>query len=144
MSSIRFHHVSLTCRDPIAVERWYTRHFGFERARVVELGQSQIVFLRGNGVRLELFQATAEAPIEPPQGDGYPWPSVRNLSFEVENIDAHVAAMGSDAEVALGPLDFRDWIPGWRSVWLRDPEGYLVQVTQGYVDQENPPPLPAA
>ncbi len=30
------HHISLTCDDPIAVERFYTRHFGFRRARVVD------------------------------------------------------------------------------------------------------------
>ena len=143
MAGIQIHHISLTCRDPLAVERFYTRHFGFVRGRVVDLGQgNQIVFLRGPGIRLELFQATADPPVQPPENDGYPWPSVRNISFEVEDIDAQVQAMGADANVAFGPLDFGSFIPGWRSVWLRDPEGYLVQLTQGYVDQENPPPLP--
>jgi catechol 2,3-dioxygenase-like lactoylglutathione lyase family enzyme len=138
-----FHHVALTCRDPIRMERWYTKHFGFRRSRLVPLGEgNQIVFLRGAGIRLELFRATADRPVDPPTGDGNPWPSVRNISFEVADIDAHVRAMGADAEVAFGPLDFSAWIPGWRSVWLRDPEGYLVQVTQGYVDEESPPPLP--
>jgi hypothetical protein len=45
--------------------------------------------------------------------------------------------------LSFGPLDFSDFIPGWKSVWLTDPEGNVVQVTQGFVDQENPPPLPA-
>jgi glyoxylase I family protein len=143
MAGIQIHHISLTCRDPLAVERFYTRHFGFVRGRVVDLGQgNQIVFLSGPGIRLELFQATAERPVPPPENDGYPWPSVRNISFEVDDIDAHVQGMGADAVVAFGPLDFGAFIPGWRSVWLRDPEGYLVQLTQGYVDQQNPPPLP--
>ena len=44
--------------------------------------------------------------------------------------------------ITFGPLDFRDFIPGWRSVWLADPEGNVIQVTQGFVDQDNPPPLP--
>jgi len=52
MPEIRFHHISLTCQDPIAVERFYTKHFGFMRARVVPLGDRQIVFLRGAGIRL--------------------------------------------------------------------------------------------
>jgi glyoxylase I family protein len=143
MAGIQIHHISLTCRHPLAVERFYTRHFGFVRGRVVDLGQgNQIVFLRGPGIRLELFQATEDRPVPPPENDGYPWPSVRNISFEVEDIDAQVQAMGADADVAFGPLDFGSFIPGWRSVWLRDPEGYLVQLTEGYVDQENPPPLP--
>ena len=67
MAGIQIHHISLTCRDPIEVERFYTRHFGFVRGRVVDLGQgNQIVFLSGPGIRLELFQATAERPVPPP------------------------------------------------------------------------------
>ena len=142
MAGIYIHHISLTCQDPMAVERWYTQHFDFRRARVVSLGESQIVFLKGPGLYLELFQATEERPVPPPQGDGYPWPSVRNISFEVDDLDAKVSAMGGDADVAFGPLSFEDFIPGWRSVWLRDPEGSIVQLTQGFVDQVNPPRLP--
>jgi len=143
MTDIHFHHISLTCKDPIATERFYTRHFGFVRARVVELGEgNQIVFIRGANIRLELFKATEQAWIKPPQNDGYPWPSVRNISFEVPDIDAHVKAMGADARIAFGPLDFGSFIPGWRSVWIRDPDDYLVQLTQGFVDAETVPPLP--
>lgn len=143
MAGIQIHHISLTCSDPLAVERYYTNHFDFVRSRVVDLGEgNQIVFLRGPGIRLELFQATAERPVPPPENDGYPWPSVRNISFEVDDVDAKLAAMGADADIAFRTLDFSAFIPGWRSVWLRDPEGFLVQLTQGYVDQDNPPPLP--
>jgi glyoxylase I family protein len=144
MADVQFHHISLTCADPVATERFYTRHFGFVRSRVVALDPgNQIVFLRGAGTHLELFKATEKAPVSPPQNDGYPWPSVRNFSFLVSDVDAQVRAMGSDARIAFGPLDFGSFIPGWRSVWVRDPDGYLVQITQGYVDAETaPPPLP--
>jgi len=37
--------------------------------------------------------------------------------------------------VSLGPLHFDDWIPGWHSVWLRDPDGVIVEVSQGYHDE---------
>jgi glyoxylase I family protein len=100
------------------------------------------VFLHGAGIRLELFQATDDRPIPLPERDGYPWPSVRNISFEVNDINAALKAMGDAAKIAFGPLDFQDFVPGWRSVWLWDPTGNLVQLTQGYIDQENPPPLP--
>ncbi|WP_089726795.1 VOC family protein [Candidatus Thiosymbion oneisti] len=142
MADLRFHHISLTCQDPIATEHFYTEHFGFTRARVVPLGEdNRIVFLRGPGIYLELFRATLENPLRPPSNDGYPWPGVRNFSFEVVDLDAKLAAMGGDADVAFGPLSFDDFIPGWRSAWLRDPDGNLVQITQGYRDQEDPPPL---
>jgi choline dehydrogenase len=141
--ALRFHHVSLTCSDPIATERFYTKNFGFSRARVVPLGQDdQIVFLQGPGIYLELFRATESRPVGAPEGDGFPWPSVRNISFEVDDVDAKLAAMGADADIAFGPLSFDDFIEGWRSAWLRDPDGNLVQITQGYVDQANPPVLP--
>ena len=48
-----FSHVAISCRDPIATERVYTRHFGFSRARVIPLGAQQIVFLKAGAVYLE-------------------------------------------------------------------------------------------
>ena len=145
MAEVRIHHLSLTCDDPIAVERFYTRHFGFSRARVVDLGQgSQIVFLRGAGTLLELFRSAQPNPLKPAEGDGYPWSGVRNFSFEVDDVDRKIADMGSDAVVTFGPTSFDAFIPGWRSAWLRDPAGNIFQITKGYTDQENPPTLPPA
>lgn len=140
-----FHHISLTCDDPIAVERFYTKHFGFRRARVVDLGQgAQIVFLRGAGTLLELFRAGQPNPLKPAENDGYPWSGVRNFSFEVGDVERKIAEMGPDAVVTFGPMSFDAFISGWRSAWLRDPAGNLIQITKGYTDQENPPPLPPA
>ncbi len=138
-------HIALTCDDPIAVERFYTKHFGFHRARVVDMGQgAQIVFLRGAGTVLELFRADEPKPVAQATGDGYHWSGVRNISFEVDDVDRKIEEMGSDAVVTFGPLGFDNVIPGWRSVWLRDPTGNIIQITKGYTDQQNPPPLPPA
>jgi glyoxylase I family protein len=145
MAELQFHHISLTCQDMAATERYYTRHFGFQRALVVPLGEdNQIVFLRGPGLYLELFRAGQENPLKAPSNDGYPWPGVRNFSFQVDDVDAKLTAMGSEADLAFGPMSFDAFIPGWRSAWLRDPDGNLVQITEGYTDQDNPPPLPQA
>ena len=140
-----FHHVSLNCRDQLAIERFYTKHFGFQRARVIDLPDGrQIVFLKGGqDIYLELFPAQGERPVSPDSsGEGLLYPGVRNYSFEVDSVDAQLAAMGGEAQITFGPLSFEAFIPGWRSVWLADPEGNIFQVTQGFVDQENPPPLP--
>lgn len=143
MHSLYFHHISLNCKDPIAVERFYTKHFGFKRARVVVLGQEQIVFIKSGNIYLELFSAQGKRPASlNTSGEGLLYPGFRNISFIVDNVDAQLAAMGNEAHITFGPLDFSDFIPGWRSVWLADPEGNIVQLTQGFVDQENPPPLP--
>lgn len=140
--SMRFSHVALSCGDPIATEKWYARHFGFQRARVIPLGEQQIVFLRNpEGVYLELFSAEGAAPAPNPGGDGPHYPSVRHIAFQVDDVDAVLAGMGDAAQVTLGPLDFDAFIPGWRTVWLADPDGNVVEVSQGYTDQENPPAL---
>ena len=143
MPSLRFSHVALACHDPLVTERFYSKHFGFERARVIPLGNDgQIVFVKSGSVYLELFQAREGRAGADPTGDG-PWsPGVRHLAFQVDDVDATLAAMGSDAQVTLGPLNFDAFIPGWRTVWVRDPDGNIVEISQGFVDQENPPQLP--
>jgi glyoxylase I family protein len=122
------------------VEKFYTKHFGFTRGRVIPLGDSQLVFIKSGNVYLELFKTEDDGP--KPDKDGSAGQGVvRHIAFQVDNVDAKLAEMGDDAKITLGPLDFGDFIPGWRTVWLSDPAGNIVEVSQGYVDQDNPPPL---
>lgn len=141
MASLEFSHIALSCKDPLAVERFYTTHFGFRRARVIPLGDDQIVFLKAGPVYLELFGTKDEAPVPPAGGDGPHYPGVRHLAFKVDDVDAKLAAMGAAAQVTLGPMSFDAFIPGWRTVWVADPEGNVVEISQGFTDQENPPPV---
>lgn len=143
MASMSFNHVALNCKDPIAIEKFYTKHFGFTRGSVFDLGGgNQLVFIKGpGGVYLELFKTDDSRPSPMPEKDGYGFVGVRHLAFKVDDVDAVLAAMGSDAKVTLGPLDFGAFIPGWKTAWIADPEGNIVEISQGYVDQQNPPPL---
>ncbi len=134
-------HVGISCKDPIVIEKFYTKHFGFQRARVIPLGTDQIVFLKSGDFYLELFQAKTEAPIPPVGGDGPSYPGWRHLAVTVDSVEAKLAEMGGDARVTLGPMKFDDFIPGWGTAWVEDPEGNIVEISQGYRDQENPPPL---
>lgn len=137
MPSLAFHHVAISCRDPLATERFYTKHFGFRRARAIPLGNDQqIVFLRNGSAYLELFSAEGASPAPAAAADGPHYPGWRHLAFKVDNVDATLAAMGSEAKVTLGPLDFDAFIPGWRTVWVADPDGNIVEISQGYTDQE--------
>lgn len=133
-----FSHVALNCRDPKVTEAFYTRHFGFRRARVVPLGSDQLVFLRSGEVLLELFRAEGPADGPPVEGDGPHSAGVRHLAFQTDDVDAVLAAMGEEAQVSLGPLDFGDFIPGWRTAWLRDPDGVIIEISQGYTDDTGP------
>ena len=139
--SLAFSHIAISCQEPLAIERYYTRHFGFRRARVIPLGQDQIVFIKSGSMYLELFRAEGESPAPPAEKDGPHYSGWRHIAFQVEDVDAKLKEMGADARITLGPLDFGDFIRGWRTVWLADPEGNIVEVSQGYVDQEHPPPM---
>lgn len=143
MGSPQFSHVAISCEDPATVERFYTKHFGFRRARVVPLGESQVVFIKSGNVYLEIFPATKEAPMPPAGGSGPEYSGWRHIAFTVEDVDAKLAEMGEDARITQGPMSFDSFIPGWRTAWVSDPEGNIVEITQGYTDQENPPPAEA-
>jgi glyoxylase I family protein len=136
-----FSHVALNCQDMARTERYYAKHFGFRRARVVGLGDKEIVFLKAGTTYLELFQAEQPSPTPTPAKDGNTWPGVRHIAFQVESVDAKLAEMGGDARVTFGPFSFNDFIPGWRTAWVADPEGNIVEISQGFVDQPNPPAL---
>ncbi len=107
-----FSHVALTCKDQKATERYYTDHFGFSRAAVFAIGGgNQLVFIKSGDMYLELFSRRTRSG-RCPTADG--WISVRGLrhiAFQVDDADAVLAAMGDDAEITLGPLDFRRFYP---------------------------------
>jgi glyoxylase I family protein len=128
-------HVGLNCRDQQATQEFYQKWFDFERARVVSLGSEQIVFLRQGDVYLELFHSAADAIAEHaadgPQNTG----AVRHIAFQTDDLDAFLARIGDAVPISLGPLSFENFIPGWRTVWLIDPDGVIVEVSEGYRDE---------
>jgi glyoxylase I family protein len=142
---LQFSQMAMSCQNPIETEKFYTKYFGFERARVAKLSETeQIVFLKLGEMYLELFQSQGSSSDLAATKDGPNYPGWRHLGFQVNNVDAKLAEMGTDANISLGPLDFDAFIPGWRSVWVLDPDGNVVEISQGYVDQDNPPPLEVA
>jgi glyoxylase I family protein len=139
---LRYAHTGLTCADLAATERFYTKHFGFRRARVVDLGGGkQIVFLKGADTCLELFQGAGSDPAGIPAADGHGYPGIRHLAFEVDDVEAFIKTLGADLKVNLGPLHFDAFISGWAAVWVRDPDDRVVEICQGYRDDDNPPPF---
>lgn len=139
-----FSHIALNCIDPIATEVFYTQHFGFQRARVAQLPDgSQIVFIKSadGGMYLELFETPENSTALNEVNDGSQDPGIRHLAFKVDDVDAKIAAMGEAAKITLGPLSFDVFIPGWRTVWIADPDGRIVEIGQGFQDEENPLPL---
>lgn len=135
--NLHWSHVALNCRDQRTTENFYRKWFGFERARVVLIGTEQIIFLRCGDVYLELFRVTADAlgaaVADGPQNSGI----VRHVAFQTDDLDAFLARVGDAVPISLGPLSFDEFIAGWRSVWLIDPDGVIVEVSQGYRDEDS-------
>jgi glyoxylase I family protein len=133
---LRWAHVALNCRDQRVTEHFYIRWFGFRRVRVVDGGDgTRVVFLRLGAVCLELFGTNTNSAFDA-RDDGPSNPgAVRHIAFQVDDVDAFLASAG-ELDVSLGPLTFYDYIPRWKTVWLRDPDGVVVEVSQGYVDQD--------
>jgi glyoxylase I family protein len=130
-------HVALACKDPVLTEAFYTNHLGFRRVRTFPDGENeQIVFIKMQDCAfyLELFQARANAPLPPPTHDGPWYPSIRHLAFKVDNVDTKLKEMGQAAQLMQGPMDFYDAIPGWRTVWVSDPDGNIVEISEGFMD----------
>ena len=135
------HHIGFNCEDPIVIERWYAKHFGFERLRVYLPGPDQVVVIGNGGVALELFPAKGEALGSRGENDGPTPPGWRHIAFLVDDLDGKLAEMGEDAKPTLGPLDMSAFVKDMRVVWISDPEGNIVELNQGYTDETNPPPL---
>jgi glyoxylase I family protein len=141
MKGCAFSHVGLTCKDPLAIEKFYTDHFAFKRARVYAPGPEQVVMIRYGNVCLELFKAKQDAPVPLPKGSGPEYPGWRHICFQVDNLEAKLGEMGSAACLTLGPLDMGGFVPGMKVCWLSDPEGNIVELNQGYVDEADPPAM---
>lgn len=141
MAQVSFSHVGVVARDPLALERFYTTHFGFERTRVYAPGPEQVVMIRNGSFYLEIFKAEEDSPAPPPTEAGPMYPSWRHVCFSVDDLDGTLAEMGDDANVTLGPLDMGEFVKGMRVAWLADPAGNIIELNQGYVDEQDPPPL---
>jgi glyoxylase I family protein len=129
--------LAITCKDQDATEAWYCKNFGFRRARVAVLPDGKkIVFIKmaDAAFYLELFQADQDSPLPEAQNDGHTFPGFRHLAFKVNDVDQKLADI-EGAEITLGPLDFDDYIPGWRTVWIRDPDGRIIEISHGFQDE---------
>lgn len=127
----RLAHIALNCADLATTEAFYATWFAFRRARHFELPDTTVVFLTNGAVHLELFHTPGQATVH--EGDGPHTPGhIRHLAFQVDDLDAFLARAAGKIPVSLGPLAFDEFIPGWRSAWLRAPDGVIIELTQGY------------
>ncbi|EKD83033.1 MAG: glyoxalase/bleomycin resistance protein/dioxygenase, partial [uncultured bacterium] len=71
-------------------------------------------------------------------GDGPDWPGFKHIAFAVKSIDDVLAHMGDEAIITQGPMDLSAMVSGWHTVWLRDPDGRILEISEGYADETAP------
>jgi glyoxylase I family protein len=129
--------LAITCKDQKVTEDWYCRNFGFRRARVAVLPDGQeIIFIKmaDSCFYLELFAADGDSPLPDAENDGHTFPGFRHLAFKVEDVDKKLSEI-TPLNISLGPLDFDAFIPGWRTAWIKDPDGRIIEVSHGFHDE---------
>jgi len=130
-----FSHIAYHCRNLAAQEAFYTRHFGFKRCRTFNRGTpGEFFLLKLGSMRLEFFSAKAET--HPGAKGGEQSIGYRHLAFEVERLEPIVEALRAEG-VDLDPIkDVSHLVSGLRIVFFRDPEGNIVELLEGYHDEE--------
>ncbi len=131
-------HFALNCRDRKAQERFFRKHFGFVRARVFNHNEpNEFVMLKLEDFRLELFSSNAE-----PDAAGGEQPiGFKHLAFAVDSLEQKIEELEADGITPDPIIDCNGICPGMRVVFFRDPEGNILELMQGYADQDNVPEL---
>ncbi len=129
-------HIAMNCIDRHRQEAFYTRHFGFRRARVFNPGtKDEFVMLRNGAVCMEFFdvpEGVRATGGEQPVG-------FKHLAFEVDDIEATIRALQADGVETGELIDCDPMVPGMRVCFFRDPDGNILEIMENWSDEENPP-----
>lgn len=128
-------HIALNCRDLKCQEEFYTKHFGFRRARVFNADTpTEFIMLRLGSTCLELFsaQGEAKADVGKEQPVGF-----KHLAFEVPDLDAAVAGLAAEGIETDPIIDYSGVVAGLRVCFFNDPDGNRLELMQGYKDQSD-------
>jgi glyoxylase I family protein len=135
MSHVAINHIALNCRDLAAQEVFFSKHFGFQRSRTFNAGKpDEFIMLKLGPVRLELFP-TDSAKTGYQQG-GEQVIGFKHLAFEVPKLEPAIEALRADGIEPDPIIDVGQVIPGFRIVFFRDPEGNILELMEGYRDEE--------
>lgn len=130
-----FNHVAFNCWDLAAQEAFYTKHFGFKRSRTFHRGEpGEFFMLKLGSVRLELFP-TDRAKTAAMQG-GEQLIGFKHLALDVPKLESVLETLRADGIEPDPIIDVGHIAPGFRIVFFRDPEGNIIELMEGYRDEE--------
>ncbi|MCE0522205.1 MAG: VOC family protein [Methylacidiphilales bacterium] len=135
MSMNAFNHIAFNCWDLAAQEAFYTKHFGFKRSRTFNRGKPDEFFmLKLGSVRLELFP-TDRNKTAATQGGEQPI-GFKHLALDVAKLEPILDALRADGIEPDPIIDVGHIAPNFRIVFFRDPEGNIIELMEGYRDEE--------
>ena len=138
MSELQAHHVGITVSDLDRAVDFYRDVLGlsvvaefsvsgeaFETGVDIEGANAQFAHLDGGGVRIELvaYDPAADAPSTPQLNDT----GATHLGLEVDDLDAFYNELPPTVDTLSSPQTTET---GTRILFLRDPEGNLVEVLE--------------
>jgi glyoxylase I family protein len=130
-----FNHIAVNCWDLAAQEAFYTKHLGFKRSRTFNRGKPDEAFMLKLGtVRLELFP-TDRNKTAAMQGGEQPI-GFKHLAFDVPKLEPILEGLRADGIEPDPIIDVGHIVPGFRIVFFRDPEGNILELMEGYRDEE--------
>ena len=122
----RLDHLVINCRDLEVMASWYQRVIGMER---VEFGEPRRTALRFGGQKINLRPHGASNATWVAAADCSP--GTQDLCFIVTFTTADVVAHLHDCGVTveLGPVSREGALGPMKSVYCRDPDGNLIEVS---------------
>lgn len=87
------------------------------------------------GFCFEVFAQEDESPHPMASGDGPKYPGWRHIAFAVNSIQDKLDEMGNDAVITQGPISLDEHTKGWKAVWIKDPEGNIIELAEGYKNE---------
>ena len=90
--------------------------------------------LKLGSFRLELFPTDSAKTMN--QNGSEQAIGFKHLTFDVPNLDSAIEALRGDGIEPDRVIDFSTVIPGSRLLFFRDPEGNIVELMEGYRDEE--------
>jgi catechol 2,3-dioxygenase-like lactoylglutathione lyase family enzyme len=113
------HHIHLQMQDPIAAQKWYIEHFGATAGKRNAFDTANVP-----GTEITLGKVdTAQAPTK--------GRSVDHMGFEVSNIDEFVRKLQAAGIKTDGAIRNSTNAAGLRIVYVTDPWGTEIEITQG-------------
>ena len=135
MGPFAINHVALNCRNLAAQEAFFTKHFGFQRSRTFKAGKpDEFIMLKLGSFRLELFPVESAQTAEAMGGEQVV--GFKHLAFNVPKLEPAISALQADGIEPDPIINLGHVIPGFRIVFFRDPEGNILELMEGYQDEE--------